>query len=95
VVLNSCGTSWVAEHDIPSIYDGSFDPTFTTRLCCKDLGLISELAASMKVPIEFGATAEQAFRRAENLYGGDSPELNVVRFLQDLTGTTLQTDPTP
>lgn len=95
VVLNSCGTSWVAEHDIPSIYDGSFDTTFTTRLCCKDLRLISELATKLNVPVELGSTAEQVFRRAENLYGGNSPELSVVRFLQEMTGTTLQTEPVP
>lgn len=92
VVLNSCGTSWVADHDIPSIYDGSFDPSFTTKLCTKDLRLISELATRLNVPVELGATVEQAFRRAENLYGGDSPELSVVRFLQEATGTTLQLD---
>jgi 3-hydroxyisobutyrate dehydrogenase len=90
VVLNSCGTSWVAEHDIPSVYDGSFDPSFTTRLCTKDLRLIAELAARLNVPIELGAVTEQAFRRSENRYGGDSPELSVVRLLQELTGTTLQ-----
>jgi 3-hydroxyisobutyrate dehydrogenase len=90
VVLNSCGTSWVADHDIPSIYDGSFDPTFTTKLCTKDLGLISELATKLKVPVELGATVEQIFRRAENVYGGDSPELSVVRHLQEVTGTNLQ-----
>ena len=94
VVLNSCGTSWVAEHDIPSIYDGTFDTTFTTQLCTKDLRLIAELADRFNVPIEVGATVQQIFRRAENLYGGHSPELSVVRFLQDITGTTLQTDPT-
>jgi 3-hydroxyisobutyrate dehydrogenase len=93
VVLNSCGTSWVADHDIPSIYDGSFDPTFTTKLCTKDLRLISELAANLNVPIELGAIVEQIFRRAENLYGGDSPELSVVRYLQDVTGTALQQPP--
>jgi 3-hydroxyisobutyrate dehydrogenase len=90
VVLNSCGTSWVAEHDIPSIYDGSFDPTFTTRLCTKDLRLIRELAERFTVPIEVGATVEQIFRRAENLYGGESPELSVVRFVQEVTGVLLQ-----
>jgi len=89
-ILNSCGTSWVAEHDIPSIYDGSFDTTFTTKLCTKDLRLIAELADRFDVPIEVGATVQQIFRRAENLYGGDSPELSVVRFLQDTTGTSLQ-----
>lgn len=92
VVRNSCGTSWVAEHDIPSIYDGSFDTTFTTKLCTKDLRLIAELADRFDVPIEVGATVQQIFRRAENLYGGDSPELSVVRFLQDTTATVLQPD---
>lgn len=91
VILNSCGTSWVAEHDIPSIYDGTFDPTFTTKLCTKDLRLISELATNLNVPIELGATVQQIFRRAENLYGPDSPELSVVRQLQETTRTNLQT----
>lgn len=90
VILNSCGTSWVAEHDIPSIYDGTFDPTFTTKLCTKDLRLISELATNHNVPLELGATVEQIFRRAENLYGPDSPELSVVRQLQETTRTSLQ-----
>lgn len=90
VVLNSCGRSWVAEHDIPSIYSGSFDPTFTTKLCTKDLRLIGELADHLNVPVELGATVQQIFRRAENIYGGDSPELSVVRHLQEITGTPLQ-----
>ncbi|HST81150.1 MAG TPA: NAD(P)-dependent oxidoreductase [Kineosporiaceae bacterium] len=90
VILNSCGTSWVADHDIPSIYDGTFDATFTTKLCTKDLRLISELATTLNVPVELGATTEQIFRRAENLYGGDSPELSVVRHLQEVTKTNLQ-----
>ena len=93
VILNSCGTSWVADHDIPSIYDGTFDPTFTTKLCTKDLRLISELATKLNVPVELGATVEQIFRRAENLYGGDSPELSVVRHLQEVTRTNLQLAP--
>jgi 3-hydroxyisobutyrate dehydrogenase-like beta-hydroxyacid dehydrogenase len=90
VVVNSCGTSWVADHDIPSIYDGTFDATFTTKLCCKDLRLISELATKLNVPIELGAVVEQIFRRAENLYGGDSPELSIVRHLQEVTHANLQ-----
>jgi 3-hydroxyisobutyrate dehydrogenase-like beta-hydroxyacid dehydrogenase len=90
VILNSCGTSWVAEHDIPSIYNGSFDPSFTTRLCTKDLRLIAELADRVNVPIEVGSTVQQIFRRAENHYGGESPELSVVRALQETTGTVLQ-----
>jgi 3-hydroxyisobutyrate dehydrogenase len=90
VILNSCGTSWVADHDIPSIFNGTFDETFTTKLCVKDLRLIYELATKLNVPIELGAVTEQIFRRAENIYGGDSPELSVVRNLQEVTKTNLQ-----
>jgi 3-hydroxyisobutyrate dehydrogenase len=91
VILNSCGTSWVADHDIPSIFNGTFDETFTTKLCVKDLRLIYELATKLNVPIELGAVTEQIFRRAENLYGPESPELSVVRNLQEVTKTNLQT----
>jgi 3-hydroxyisobutyrate dehydrogenase-like beta-hydroxyacid dehydrogenase len=89
VILNSCGNSWVASHDIPSIYDGSYDPSFSIRLCCKDLRLINELAAQLNVPIEMGALAEQIFRRASNVYGEDAPELSVVRYLEEITETPL------
>ena len=54
VILHSCGNSWVASHDLASIYDGSYDPSFSIRLCCKDLRFINELAAQLDVPIEMG-----------------------------------------
>jgi 3-hydroxyisobutyrate dehydrogenase-like beta-hydroxyacid dehydrogenase len=90
VVLHSCGTSWVAEHDIPSIYDGTYDPSFTTALCLKDLALVTELAAKIDVPIELGAAVAAIFGRAKSRYGGDSPELSVVRQLEEATGVRLQ-----
>jgi 3-hydroxyisobutyrate dehydrogenase-like beta-hydroxyacid dehydrogenase len=92
VILNSCGTSWVADHDIPQIYDGSFDPTFTTKLCTKDLRLITELAARQGLPLAMGSAADEVFRRSEATYGPESPELSVVRHLQEVTGTRLQTE---
>ncbi|HEY6793153.1 MAG TPA: NAD(P)-dependent oxidoreductase [Kineosporiaceae bacterium] len=90
VILNSCGTSWVAQHDIPSIYAGHYDPSFTTGLCTKDLRLIAELADRLQVPIDVGATAQQVFRRSQARYGPDAPELSVVRLLEELTGTPLR-----
>jgi 3-hydroxyisobutyrate dehydrogenase len=44
----------VASHDLASIYDGSYDPSFSIRLCCKDLRFNNELAAQLDVPIEMG-----------------------------------------
>jgi len=92
VILHSCGNSWVASHDLASIYDGSYDPSFSIRLCCKDLRLINELAAQLNVPIEMGSLAEQVFRRASNVYGEDAPELSVVRYLEDIPKTPLNTN---
>jgi 3-hydroxyisobutyrate dehydrogenase len=91
VIENSCGTSWVAQHDIPSIYDGSYDRTFTTKLCTKDLRLITELASAQDLPLAMGSTARQVFEDSEARYGPDSPELSVVRHLQEVTSTSLQT----
>nr|VFK02984.1 MAG: 3-hydroxyisobutyrate dehydrogenase [Candidatus Kentron sp. H]VFK03299.1 MAG: 3-hydroxyisobutyrate dehydrogenase [Candidatus Kentron sp. H]VFK05937.1 MAG: 3-hydroxyisobutyrate dehydrogenase [Candidatus Kentron sp. H] len=95
VIINSCGNSWVAEHDIPSIYNGDYDKSFTTKLCCKDLRLINELAASINIPIEIGALVEQIFIRARNIYGDNSPELSVVKQIEEITNTTLTLNRNP
>ena len=38
-IKSSAGNSWVAQHDVPSIFAGHYDPSFSLALCCKDLGL--------------------------------------------------------
>jgi 3-hydroxyisobutyrate dehydrogenase-like beta-hydroxyacid dehydrogenase len=45
-IKSSAGNSWVAEHDVPSIFAGHYDPSFSLALCCKDLGLINGIAKS-------------------------------------------------
>ena len=92
VIINSCGNSWVAEHDISSIYNGHYDPSFTMKLCCKDLGLIQELSEGLNVPIEMGALAEQIFKRARDIYGEDSPELSIVKHIEEVTSIKLTLD---
>jgi 3-hydroxyisobutyrate dehydrogenase len=89
-ILNSCGSSWVAANDMGSIFDGSYDKSFATKLCCKDFRLIYELATELNVPLEIGALVEQIFRRSNNIYGGESPELSAVRYLEEITKTSLR-----
>ena len=91
IIKSSAGNSWVAEHDVPSIFAGHYDPTFTLDLCVKDLRLIHELGEYHGVPLELGGLVQQIFRRAQVQYGGDQGELHVVRLLEDVTGTHLQT----
>lgn len=89
IIRNSAGDSWVAKHDIPSIYAGNYDPSFTLDLCCKDLKLVRELAADMGIPLNMGLLAESLFQKARAIYGGDKPELFVVKMLEDETGIKL------
>jgi 3-hydroxyisobutyrate dehydrogenase-like beta-hydroxyacid dehydrogenase len=90
IIKKSVGNSWVAEHDVPSIFAGHYDPSFTLDLCTKDLHLINLLGKELQVPLEFGELAEQIFRRARAQYGGEAGELHVVKLLEDATGTSLQ-----
>lgn len=86
----SAGRSWVAEHDVPSIFAGHYDPSFTLDLCLKDLGLIRSLGRSLDVPLEVAALVERTFGRARKKYGGRMGELHVVKLLEDATGTSLE-----
>jgi 3-hydroxyisobutyrate dehydrogenase len=86
----SAGNSWVAEHDVPAIFRGDYDPSFTLNLCCKDLRLITDLGRDTGTPLELGALAEQIFIRARTQYGGELGELHVVKLLEDATGTALR-----
>jgi 3-hydroxyisobutyrate dehydrogenase len=39
----SVGDTFVCRHDVPSIFAGHYDPSFTLDLCCKDLDLLAGL----------------------------------------------------
>jgi 3-hydroxyisobutyrate dehydrogenase len=90
IIKLSAGNSWVAEHDVPAIFRGDYDPSFTLDLCNKDLTLIQGLGRQLGIPLEMGALAEQTFRRAQAQYGRDQGELHVVKLLEDATGTSLK-----
>jgi 3-hydroxyisobutyrate dehydrogenase len=90
IIKSSAGNSWVAEHDVPAIFRGDYDPSFTLDLCNKDLTLIQGLGRQLGIPLEMGALAEQTFRRAQAQYGRDQGELHVVKLLEDATRTSLQ-----
>jgi len=90
IIKASAGNSWVAEHDVPSIFRGDYDPSFTLYLCCKDLRLITEMGRNLGVPLELGAQVEQIFLRAKAKYGPEQGEMSVVKLLEDLLETRLR-----
>lgn len=86
----SAGDSWVAQHDVPSIFAGHYDPSFSLDLCCKDLRLVHEIADAQGVPLTMGSLARSLFEKARETYGGDAPELSVVRLLEEEVGLLLR-----
>ena len=86
----SAGGSWVADHDISSIFAGHYDPSFSLDLCCKDLRLVHEVAAEKGVVLVMGGLARERFELARNTYGGDAAELHVVKLIEDSAGLLLR-----
>jgi 3-hydroxyisobutyrate dehydrogenase len=89
-IKSSAGNSWVAQHDVPSIFAGHYDPSFSLALCCKDLGLINQVAQSQGFELTMGALAQQVFQQAMQTYGPDAGELHVVRLLEERAGLLLR-----
>jgi len=91
-IKSSVGTSFVAEHDVPSIFAGHYDPSFTLDLCVKDLGLILELSRAVDAPTPLTQAAATRFAMARQAYGGDAAELHVAKLIEDEAGTDLRAD---
>jgi 3-hydroxyisobutyrate dehydrogenase len=89
-IKSSAGNSWVAEHDVPSIFAGHYDPSFSLALCCKDLGLINDIAKSQGYDLPMGGMAQQLFQQAMATYGPEAAELHVVKLLEERVGHMLR-----
>ncbi len=94
-IRTSAGNSWVAEHDIDSIFAGHYDPSFSLELCCKDLRLVHEIADGQGLPLTLGSVARSMFEQAKEKYGADAPELSVARLVEEKMGVLLRPQPSP
>jgi 3-hydroxyisobutyrate dehydrogenase-like beta-hydroxyacid dehydrogenase len=89
-LMHSAGSSWVVEHDVPSIFAGHYDPSFSLALCCKDLKLVNDIASEQGYELTMGRHAQTVFERARQVYGDDAAELHVVRLLEERAGLFLR-----
>ena len=89
-IQSSAGNSWVAQHDIPSIFAGHYDPSFSLALCCKDLDLVNQIARSQGFDLTMGQFVKKLFEEAKATYGESAAELHVVKLLEDKVGTYLR-----
>lgn len=89
-IKSSAGNSWVAEHDVPSIFAGHYDPSFSLALCCKDLRLVNEIAHSQGFELAMGKHVLGLFEQAQSRYGPEAAELHVVKLIEERAGLFLR-----
>lgn len=86
----SVGDTFVCRHDVPSIFAGHYDPSFTLDLCCKDLDLLDGLGRDFATELPMTQAAHERFRQARNKYGGAAAELHVCKLIEEQAGTPLR-----
>lgn len=89
---NSVADSFVCRHDVPSIFAGHYDPSFSLDLCCKDLGLIAALGDQTAVTIDLTRLAQEKFELARRAYGGRVGELHVCKLIEDAAQVDLRVE---
>lgn len=87
---NSVGDTWVVRHDVPSIFDGHYDPSFTLDLCCKDLRLLKQLGEQTGTQMDLTLLARDKFEAARDAFGGQAAELLVCKRIEEASGTDLR-----
>jgi 3-hydroxyisobutyrate dehydrogenase len=72
------------------ILNGSYNINFTMDLAVKDLGFALGFGKEFGVPLDLASHAMQTFIRAKAQYGGGAWSSQVVKLLEDATGTDLR-----
>ncbi|WP_435746942.1 NAD(P)-dependent oxidoreductase [Nocardioides sp. SYSU DS0663] len=90
-LIASPANSNFLEHDVLSVLEhGDYDEGFAIALACKDLGLSTDLAAAVGMPVEVSALVEQVYRRARASYGDRAGEMTPFQLYEELVGHPLR-----
>ncbi len=90
-VLNeSTGASWLTRnHFAQRVFSRTFDDPFKLELRVKDVGIAMGLAQAHGMPVPLSAVGQQLYRAAERAAGPGSSVSEMVRWIEQLTGTEL------
>jgi 3-hydroxyisobutyrate dehydrogenase len=90
VLSTSFGSSRMLERGIPLIVERNFGGGTPVDLLRKDLGLISDLAAELGVPLTTGAEARRVFDRAHDATFGDNDMTAIIRPIETAAGVEVK-----
>lgn len=90
VMKGGAADSLVLSHDVPSIFAGHYDPSFSIRLCLKDLGLIKELMDKVGTTNTLTEATHERFRAAGRRHGVGAGEMTACKVIEDDSGIDLR-----
>lgn len=90
-VLNeSTGGSWLTRnHFAQRVFSRTFDDPFKLDLMVKDVGIAMGLAQEQGLPLPLSAVGQQLYRAAARAVGPGRSVSEMVRWIEQLTGTEL------
>ncbi len=86
----SSGNSVEFETVAPVIFNGSLDTSFSLKLACKDLSLMTKLGKLHNIPMDFTRFIEQVFKNTKNRYGENAWTPSMVNDIEQKTGLNLR-----
>ena len=86
----SSGNSVEFETVAPVIFNGLFDTSFSLKLACKDLGLMTQLGELHKIPLDFTKFIEEVFIDTKNRHGENAWTPSMVNDIEQETGLNLR-----
>ena len=89
-IVASSGNSFVHETESQLVLNGSYDIGFTMDLALKDLGFATTMGQQFGAPLEIASHVQEIFKRGKAAYGGDAWSTQIVKLLEDATGTDLR-----
>ncbi|MGI9310289.1 MAG: NAD(P)-dependent oxidoreductase, partial [bacterium] len=92
VLMASCAQSYVVDHYIPKVLDGSYDRSFALGLAARDMRLVSELGAHLRVDLNLADAVCADYARACAAYGADAPHLSNIRLIEERSRRLLRDD---
>ena len=90
VLNDSTGASWLTRnHFAQRVFSRTFDDPFKLDLMAKDVGIAMELAQEHGLPLPLSAVGQQLYRAASRAVGPGRSVSEMVRWIEQLTGTEL------
>ena len=90
IVKASSGNSFVWESGTRAILRDRLAPTFTIDLACKDMGLASDLAKELDVPLTVAKAAEGLLKGYQSRGFAQEDVLATIKALEQQTQTTVR-----